>query len=99
MSSNNILVTFEDLTSMASRLQAEGAAIATQLDSLLDQVHAMVDSGWRGQAAGAFGGLYANATQGWKEVETALIGMADLLRNIGNQYQEQESTIAASLAG
>lgn len=99
MSSNNILVTFEDLTSMASRLQAEGGAIATQLDSLLDQVHAMVESGWRGQAAGAFGGLYASATQGWKEVETALVGMADLLRNIGTQYQEQESTIAASLAG
>ena len=99
MTSTNILVTFEDITAMASRLQAEGGAIATQLDSLLGSVQAMVESGWRGHAAGAFGGLYANATQGWKEVETALIGMADLLRNIGNQYQEQESTIAASLAG
>ena len=99
MSANNILVTFEDLTSMSSRLQAEGGAIAAQLDSLLEQVRAMVESGWRGQAAGAFGGLYANATQGWKEVETALVGMADLLRNIATQYQEQESTIAASLGG
>ena len=99
MTATNILVTFEDISAMASRLQAEGGAIASQLDSLLGSVQAMVESGWQGQAAGAFHGLYANATQGWKEVETALVGMSELLRNIGNQYQEQESTIAASLAG
>ena len=99
MTATNILVTFEDISAMASRLQAEGGAIASQLDSLLGSVQAMVESGWQGQAAGAFHGLYANATQGWKEVETALVGMSELLRNIGNQYQEQESSIAASLAG
>lgn len=98
MTSNNILVTFEDITTMASRLQSEGGAIAAQLDSLLDAVHGMVETGWRGQAAGAFGGLYASATHGWKEVETALVGMAELLRSIGVQYQEQESAIASSLA-
>ncbi|MDZ7674109.1 MAG: WXG100 family type VII secretion target [Acidimicrobiales bacterium] len=99
MASNNILVTFEDIQSMASRLQSEGGAIAAQLDSLLDAVAAMVESGWQGQAAGAFHGLYANATQGWKEVETALVGMAEMLRRIGAQYQDQESSIAASLNG
>jgi len=97
MNSANILVTFEDLQAMAGRLQSEGGAIATQLDSLLDAVLALVESGWRGQAAGAFGGLYADATQGWKEVETALVGMAELLRGIGNQYESQESAIASSL--
>lgn len=99
MTLNHVLVTFEDITAMASRLQSEGGAIAGQLDSLLASVAAMVESGWRGQAAGAFHGLYANANQGWKEVETALVGMAEMLRNIGNQYQEQESSIAASLSG
>jgi WXG100 family type VII secretion target len=99
MSSNNILVTFEELQSMASRLQTEGGAIASQLDSLLDAVQAMVENGWRGQAAGAFHTLYANANQGWKEVETALVQMSELLRNIGNQYQDQEASIASSLAG
>ncbi|MFP5322091.1 MAG: WXG100 family type VII secretion target [Acidimicrobiia bacterium] len=96
---NDILVTFEDIQAMAGRLQAEGGAIAAQLDSLLDAVHSLVESGWRGQAAGAFGGLYANATQGWKEVETALVGMAELLRGIGGQYESQEAAIASSLAG
>lgn len=99
MSSNNILVTFEELHSMASRLQSEGGAIAGQLDSLLDAVQALVESGWRGQAAGAFHGMYANATQGWKQVETSLVQMSELLRNIGNQYQDQEAAIASSLAG
>ncbi len=99
MSASNILVTFEDIQAMASRLESEGGAIATQLDSLLDAVAAMVESGWRGQAAGAFHGLYANATTGWKEVETALVGMATMLRNIGQQYEQQESSIAASLNG
>lgn len=99
MTSNNILVTFEDITAMAGRLRNEGGAIAGQLDSLLAAVQAMVESGWRGQAAGAFHGLYANATQGWKEVETALVGMAEMLNNIGSQYEQQESSIAASLNG
>ena len=99
MTSNNILVTFEDITAMAGRLRNEGGAIASQLDSLLDSVQAMVESGWRGQAAGAFHGLYANATQGWKEVETSLVGMAEMLRKIGEQYEAQESSIAASLNG
>ena len=99
MTSNNILVTFEDIGAMAGRLRNEGGAIAGQLDSLLDSVQAMVESGWRGQAAGAFHGLYANATQGWKEVETALVGMAEMLDNIGSQYEQQESSIAASLNG
>ena len=99
MSSNNVLVTFEELSSMAARLQAEGGAIAGQLDSLLSSVQTLVESGWQGQAAGAFHTLYSGATQSWKGVETALIGMSDLLRNIGTQYQDQEATIAASLAG
>jgi WXG100 family type VII secretion target len=99
MSSNNILVTFEDLGAMAARLRNEGGAIATQLDSLLDSVQTMVDNGWRGQAAGAFHALYASATQGWKEVETALVGMGEMLQRIQTQYQEQESSIAASLSG
>ncbi len=97
MSSNNILVTFEDLDAMAARLTTEGGAIAGQLDSLLDAVTALVESGWRGQAAGAFGGLYASATQGWKEVESSLVGMSDLLRRIARQYEDQESSIAATL--
>lgn len=96
---NDILVTFEDIHAMAGRLQAEGGAIASQLDSLLDAVLAMVEGGWRGQAAGAFGGLYASATRGWKDVETALVGMAEMLRGIGDQYESQEAAIASSLAG
>lgn len=99
MSSNNVLVTFEELSSTAARLQAEGGAIAGQLDSLLTSVQTLVEGGWQGQAAGSFHTLYSNATQSWKGVETALVGMADMLRNIANQYQEQEATIAASLAG
>lgn len=99
MSANTILVTFEELASMAARLQAEGGAIAGQLDALLSSVQGLVDSGWRGQAAGSFHTLYSGATQSWKGVEAALVGMSDLLRNIGNQYQEQEVAIAASLAG
>ena len=99
MSSNNILVTFEDLQSMSSRLQAEGGAIASQLDSLLTAVQALVENGWRGQAAGAFHGMYANATQGWKQVETSLVQMSELLRGIGDQYEAQEASIASSLAG
>ncbi len=99
MTTNNIVVTFAEIQTMAARLRNEGGAIAGQLDSLLGAVQAMVESGWRGQAAGAFHGLYANATQGWKEVETALVHMADLLRTIGEQYEAQESSIAASLNG
>lgn len=99
MSSNNILVTFEDLQSMASRLQTEGGSIATQLDSLLTAVQALVEHGWRGQAAVAFHGMYADATQGWKQVETSLVQMSELLRSIGEQYEAQEATIASSLAG
>lgn len=95
----NILVTFDDIQRTAGRLDTEGAAIGAQLDSLLHAVSAMVESGWRGPAAAAFHELYTSANVNWKEVERALVGMATMLRAIGDQYEQQESSIASSLAG
>lgn len=99
MAANNVLVTFEEINSMAGQLRNGGDAIGQQLTSLLNAVQALVNSGWRGQAAGAFETLFTNANAGWKEVETSLVGMAEMLQGIGTQYQEQESSIASRLAG
>ena len=99
MSGSNVLVTFGEINTMSSRLSADGGAIGDQLDSLLTAVQSLVESGWQGQASSAFHTLYTSATTSWKEVEIALVGMADLLRRIGQQYEEQEANIAASLAG
>lgn len=99
MSGSNVLVTFDELQAMASRLHQDGGAIGQQLDSLLTGVQSMVESGWQGQASAAFHGLYANATTSWKQVETALLEMSELLRGIGTQYQEHERAIASTLAG
>lgn len=98
MTTNHIHVTYDDIRDVASRLETEGAAIGVQLDSLLDQVLALVQSGWQGQAAFAFGGMYGMATQGWREVETALAQMASVMRSIVDQYGQFESSIASTLS-
>lgn len=98
MSGNHVLVTFEDLTNMAARLEGEGEAIGTQLARLLDEVRALVESGWQGQSASAFEVLYTSATTNWSEVETALVGMANLVRTIATQYQDQEDSLTSMLS-
>lgn len=97
MSGSHLLVTFDDLSNMATRLSSEGEAIGTQLTKLLDEVRVLVESGWQGQTAAAFEGLYTVATESWKEVETALVGMSGLVHNIANQYQEQEDALTSML--
>lgn len=98
MSGSHVLVTFDDLSNMATRLSGEGEAIGSQLTKLLDEVRVLVESGWQGQTAAAFEALYTTATESWKEVETALVGMSGLVRNIANQYQEQEDALTSMLS-
>lgn len=98
MSGNHVLVTFEDLSNMATRLEGEGEAIGTQLARLLDEVRVLVESGWQGQSAAAFEALYTSATNNWSEVETALVGMSGLVRNIAAQYQDQEDSLTSMLS-
>lgn len=97
MSGAHLLVTFDDLSDMANRLSTEGEAIGTQLTRLLDEVRVLVESGWQGQTAVAFESLYTVATESWREVETALVGMSGLVRNIAGQYQEQEDALTSML--
>lgn len=98
MPGSHVLVTFDDLSTMANRLSTEGEAIGTQLTRLLEEVRVLVESGWQGQTAAAFEALYAVATESWKEVETALVGMSGLVHNIANQYQEQEDALTSMLS-
>ena len=51
-----------------------------------------------GRAAAAFDGYYTAANDGFKQVESALTSIADLLRRSADQYEEQDQQLASQFA-
>lgn len=96
---SEIHVTFESLQAMQTRVQQEGMEIGDRLRGLLAEVRALVGDAWRGQAAVGFETYFSTAHEGWREIETALAGVAQTLGDISTAYSEQETYIFNRLTG
>ncbi len=91
----NILVTPEQLQNTATQLQAGAANIESILGQLENQV-APLQSEWQGVAQARFQELWAEWQRSSRGIQEALHGIAQLTQSAGANYQDTESTIAAS---
>ena len=92
-----IAVTPERLRGSASNLTTGSSNIGAELGRLLSDVRDL-QATWDGRAAAAFDGYYTAANDGFKQVESALTAIADMLRRSADQYEEQDQQLAGQFA-
>ena len=91
----NILVTPEQLQSISSQLNAGAANIESTLSQLAAQV-APLQSEWQGVAQARFQELWAEWQRSSRGIQEALHGISQLTQQAGANYQDTETSIAAS---
>jgi WXG100 family type VII secretion target len=91
----NILVTPEQLQSVAAQLNAGAANIESTLGQLAAQV-APLQSEWRGVAQAQFETLWAEWQRSAAGIQHALHGISQLTSAAGAGYADTEQAIAAS---
>ena len=91
----NILVTPEQLQSIASQLNAGAASIESTLHQLEGQV-APLQSEWQGVAQARFQELWAEWQRSSRGIQEALNGIATLTQQAGANYEQTEQSIAGS---
>lgn len=94
-----IKVTSEQLTSVASQLQAGASEVEGQLSSMRSQVSALVDADWAGAASDSFRDLWEKWHSGATQLREALDGIQGMLAQAARAYQETEDTLASQLRG
>lgn len=92
-----IAVTPDRLRSSSSNLTSGSSAIGAELARLLADVRDL-QSTWDGRAAVAFDGYYTSANEGFRQVEDALTGIAQMLSATADQYEQQDQQLAARFA-
>ncbi|HUW01955.1 MAG TPA: WXG100 family type VII secretion target [Acidimicrobiales bacterium] len=92
-----IAVTPERLRGSASTLTTGSSNIGAELGRLLSDVRDL-QATWDGRAAAAFDGSYTAANEGFKQVESALTSIAEMLRRSADQYEEQDQRLASQFA-
>jgi ESAT-6 family protein len=94
-----IKVTSEQLTSVASQLQAGAGEVESQLGSMRSQVSSLVDADWSGAASDSFRELWEKWHNGATQLKEALDGIQGMLSQAARAYQETEETLATQLRG
>ena len=91
----NIAVTPEQLQSVSAQLNAGASNIESTLSSLAAQV-APLQSEWQGVAQARFQELWAEWQRSSRGIQEALHGISQLTQQAGMNYEQTESSIAAS---
>jgi early secretory antigenic target protein ESAT-6 len=87
-------VATDSLDSTGGRLRTGAQSIRAELDALVAEVTGLTSSEWTGVASGAFADQYAQLNEGWKQIETALDGIATKLGGTATEYSDTEDRIA-----
>lgn len=95
MAAGNILVTPEQLQSIAGQLQA-GAANIESINSQLQSQVAPLGTEWAGVAQARFQELWAQWQQSSRGIQEALAGISQLMQQAGVNYADTEQAIASS---
>ena len=89
-----LTVTTAEVDSTGGRMRTGAQAIRGELDSLIAEVTGLTSGSWTGSASNAFSGHYAQLNEGWKQVETALEGIAQQLRGTAVTYDDTETQLS-----
>ncbi len=88
-------VTFEELTSTASQLNAAATNIQTESQNAQSKVQALVGAGWEGAASAQFEALMQKWNSGAVQIEQALTEISQLLSKASSTYQQTEDAVQA----
>lgn len=91
----HIRVTPEQLGAIAGQLNA-GAANIEQINQQLQGQVAPLGSDWAGVAQARFHELWAEWQRSSRGIQEALTGIAQLTQQAANNYEQTETSIAAS---
>ena len=94
-----IKVTSEELHTLSGQVSSGSTQIQDQLHRLQGQVSSVVGGQWEGQASGQFNHLFDEWQKSAAGLKDALDGIARLLGNAGQQYQQTEHSISSSFNG
>jgi 6 kDa early secretory antigenic target len=89
-------VATEAVDSTGGRLRTGAQSIRAELDALVAEVTGLTSSEWTGTASGAFSEQYTQLNEGWKQIETALDGIASRLGGTATEYSDLEERVARS---
>ena len=96
----NINVTYQDMTAQATRIDTGRQDIQTKLETLRNQVQALIEAGFvTDQASGAFNESYKKFTTGAKTTIQGLEGMTSFLNQAAQSMSDMDKQLAASIRG
>lgn len=96
----NIHVTYDELRTAGSRLDAGQQDIDHRLIELRSLIDSLVADGFVTSAAsGAFHEQYLQFTQGAQQTVSSLNGMARFLRSAADAMQQTDESLAAAIRG
>ena len=94
-----IKVTSEELHSVSSQLKSGSEEVMQRLSSMKSKVDSLLHSDWAGAASISFKQNYDKWNSGAQQVKQALDGIAQLLGQAAQTYQETEDKLSQQLRG
>jgi WXG100 family type VII secretion target len=92
-------VTTSALAAVAGELQSVAEGLRSGLGSLDGEVSGLLGSGWSGEAASAYDGVWREWHEGAQQVAEGLLKMSRLLQDAAQRYATTDASGAANVSG
>lgn len=96
--SGSLQVTWQELSSAATKIKSGKGEITTKLGELKSLVDNLGGT-WQGAASGAYANLYQNWNQGASQLFESLEGIASMLSQAANAYEQTETQLKSGFSG
>ncbi|HKP44401.1 WXG100 family type VII secretion target [Mycobacterium sp.] len=92
-------VTPSELVAVAAELESVAEGLRSGLGSLDGEVSGLLGSGWSGEAASAYSGVWQEWHDGASQVVQGLTAMHGLLQEAAGRYSGTDTSGAADVSG
>jgi WXG100 family type VII secretion target len=96
---SDLQVTTSALLAVAGELESVADGLRAGLGSLDGEVSGLLGSGWSGEAASAYSGVWQEWHEGAQRVAEGLTAMTGLLQEAAGRYSATDATGAADISG
>ncbi|PXX01490.1 WXG100 family type VII secretion target [Mycolicibacterium moriokaense] len=95
----NLGVETSALVAVADELDSVAQGLRSGVSSLDNEVSSLLGSGWSGEAASAYSGVWQEWHEGAHQVVEGLVRMSALLQDAASRYSTTDGTGAAGISG
>jgi WXG100 family type VII secretion target len=96
---SDMIITYADMTNMATKFRQNKESIEQQLSQLGAEVHGLIDSGFVAQAGHTFGATFDDYQAGATKVIDALDGLATYLEKAAQAIQDTDHQLSQAIQG